>query len=170
MPTTGSVAFIQVDPPKVSEDMVPPTSASPRFANQAVNTTHTDGRALPPREVTDEDIDEAFSTFVLYCNPHYPLDTDTTELKRIFRNPPRSDGKDFSIYRLWELLQKYEAKEIKTWGQLALDLGVEPPSTERGGSTQKVQQYSVRLKVGLCLPLLNQLYTYLCSVGCEPCM
>ena len=140
-----------------AKTMPPPSSASvsPRFTSScpaeernsaAVHVT--DERTLPSTDVNDENIDDAYAAFILYANPCYPLDSDTLELKRIFRNPPKSDGKDFSIYRLWELLQKFEHKEIKTWAQLALDLGVEPPSTERGGSTQKVQQYTVRLKVG----------------------
>lgn len=104
-------------------------------------------RALPSKDVSDENIADAYTEFVLYCNPHFPHDVDITELKRIFRSPPRSDGKDFSIFVLWELIRKFDSKEIKTWAQLALDLGVEPPSAERGGSVQKVQQYSVRLKV-----------------------
>lgn len=103
-------------------------------------------RCLPDVDVTDDTIADAYAQFILYCNPHFPLDIDTTELKRIFRCPPRSDGKDFSIFVLWELITKFETKEIKTWAQLALDLGVEPPSAEKGGSVQKVQQYSVRLK------------------------
>lgn len=133
--------------------MAPPSaSVSPRYSNQPLHSRSDltrDGRLLPSKNVTDEDIDDSFAKFVLYCNPHYSSTTETTELKRVFRNPPRSDGKDFSIFRLFELLQKYERKEIKTWNQVALDLGVEPPTTENGGSTQKVQQYSVRLKVCL---------------------
>lgn len=108
-------------------------------------------RTLPSKDVTDETIADAYTQFILFCNPQFPLDIDATELKRIFRNPPRSDGKEFSIYVLWELIQKFDSKEIKTWAQLALDLGVEPPSAEKGGSVQKVQQYSVRLKVSLHL-------------------
>lgn len=104
-------------------------------------------RSLPQKDVTEDTIADAYAQFILYCNPHFPLDIDTTELKRIFQGPPRSDGKDFKIYTLWELIQKFDSKEIKTWAQLALDLGVEPPSAEKGGSVQKVQQYSVRLKV-----------------------
>lgn len=106
-----------------------------------------DTRELPSRQVTDESIADVYADFILYSNPYYSSVIDTTELKRIFRNPPRSDGKDFSIYRLWELIQRFDKKEIKTWGQLALDLGVEPPSADKGHSGQKVQQYSVRLKV-----------------------
>lgn len=118
-------------------------------------------RTLPHKDISDENIADAYAQFILYCNPHFPLDTNTNELKRIFRTPPRSDGKDFSIYVLWGLIQKFDSKEIKTWAQLALDLGVEPPSVDKdgkkGGSNQKVQQYSVRLKVGkMVFPVLRR--------------
>jgi protein-tyrosine phosphatase len=74
----------------------------------------------------------------MYCNPSVPLDTDTTELRKIFRAPPKSDGNVFSTFTLFELIQKLELKEIKTW---------EPPALDKGQSAQKVQQYAVRLKV-----------------------
>lgn len=73
--------------------------------------------------------------------------TDSAELRRIFRAPPKSDGKSFSTFTLFQLIRKLENKEIKTWAQLAIDLGVEPPALEKGQSAQKVQQYAVRLKV-----------------------
>jgi len=104
-------------------------------------------RSLPSRTVTDHTFDDAYSGFILYCNPTIPLDTDTTELKKIFRAPPKSDGKNFSTFTLFELIRKLESKEIKTWAQLALDLGVEAPDLEKGQSAQKVQQFAVRLKV-----------------------
>jgi len=104
-------------------------------------------RNLPTRVVTDNNFGDAYVDFIMYCNPTVALDTDTTELRRIFRSPPKSDGKSFNTYTLFELIGKLERKEIKTWAQLALDLGVEPPSSEKGHSAQKVQQYSVRLKV-----------------------
>lgn len=125
------------------------TSASPRHA--VVLPTRSSApitqRALPPRDVTEENIVDAYAAFILYCNPYFPLDIDTSDLRRIFQTPPRSDGKDFDIFTLWGLVQRFDSKEIKTWTQLALELGVEPPTAERGGSVQKVQQYSVRLKV-----------------------
>jgi hypothetical protein len=104
-------------------------------------------RLLPSRQLTDETIDDAYVTFILYCNPNVPMSTDTSELRKIFRSPPRSDGKSFSIFTLWELIRKLDRKELKTWIQLAIELGVEPPSLEKKQSTQKVQQYAVRLKV-----------------------
>ena len=104
-------------------------------------------RSLPLRVVTDDNFDDAYADFIMYCNPAVAPDTDTSELRKIFRAPPKSDGKSFSTFRLFELIGKLERKELKTWAQLALDLGVVPPSPEKGQSTQKVQQYSVRLKV-----------------------
>ena len=104
-------------------------------------------RLLPDRAVTDENFDDAYVDFIFYCNPSIPLDTDTAELRKIFRAPPKSDGKQFSTFMLFELITKLELKEIKTWAQLAIILGVEPPALEKGQSAQKVQQYAVRLKV-----------------------
>jgi hypothetical protein len=104
-------------------------------------------RSLPTKDVTDESFDDAYINFIMYCNPTVPPDTDTTELRKIFRGPPKSDGKTFSTFTLFELIRKLDQKEIKTWAQLAIDLGVDPPSLEKGQSAQKVQQYAVRLKV-----------------------
>lgn len=104
-------------------------------------------RHLPPREVTDQTLDDTYLAFILYCNPTVPKDTESTELRKVFRTPPKSDGKSFSTFRLFELIRKLEDKEIRTWTQLAIQLGVEPPSTEKNQSAQKVQQYAVRLKV-----------------------
>ncbi|KAI9836211.1 MAG: hypothetical protein M1819_001548 [Sarea resinae] len=103
-------------------------------------------RALPPRDVTDDTIDDAYVAFILYCNPSVPLSSDSTALRNSFRSPPRSDGKSFSTYTLLELIKRLESKDIKTWTQLAIELGVEPPDKEKNQSTQKVQQYAVRLK------------------------
>ena len=134
-----------------------PSNASPRFStlspehSKQVQPAYvpTD-RAAPARDVTDDTLDNAYADFILYCNPRFPTDTDTSELRKAFRTPPRSDGKEFSTWALYELLRKFETKEIKTWTQLALELGVEQPDLDRGQSTQKVQQYSVRLKVRDC--------------------
>jgi hypothetical protein len=132
-------------------------------------------RNLPSRGVSDETFDDAYLEFIMYCNPSIPLDTDSTELKRIFRAPPKSDGKTFNTFTLFELIRKLELKEIKTWAQLALDLGVEPPALDKGQSAQKVQQYAVRLKVSLLfmnfvtrIPRLENLLTNY-SDGCMLC-
>ena len=97
--------------------------------------------------MTDSNIDDAYVMFILYCNPNVPPSVDTSELRKTFRSPPRSDGKSFSVFTLFELIRKLDSKELKTWIQLAIELGVEPPSLEKKQSTQKVQQYAVRLKV-----------------------
>ena len=106
-------------------------------------------RSLPDKDVTEESIDAAYADFILYCNPSIPQDVDTEELKRGFRNPPRSDGNSFSPWTLFNLLNRLEKKEIKTWSHLVMELGVEPPDREKNQSAQKVQQYAVRLKVRL---------------------
>jgi hypothetical protein len=142
------------DMSRASQTPSTPSNASPRFtaispASQPKQTSHytpTD-RHAPSRDVSDDTLDEAYAAFILYCNPNFATTIDTAELTRLFRTPPRSDGKAFSTWTLFELIRKFDANEIKTWTQLALDLGVERPDTEKGQSTQKVQQYSVRLKV-----------------------
>ncbi|ERF75908.1 hypothetical protein EPUS_01274 [Endocarpon pusillum Z07020] len=127
-------------------------SPPPLFDTASRGSQHTiephvvDNPALPSRDITNTNIDDAYVKFILYANPGVPRDVDTTELRRVFRAPPRSDGKSFSIYTLWQLIKKLENKELKTWSQLAIELGVEPPSTEKGQSAQKIQQYAVRLK------------------------
>ena len=120
---------------------------SPDTPISSVHRSLHDGRHLPSREVTDENFDDTYAEFIIYCNPAIPEDTDTTELKKIFRAPPKSDGNNFNTFTLFNLIKKLETKEIKTWAQLVLDLGVEAPSAEKGQSAQKVQQYAVRLKV-----------------------
>lgn len=106
-------------------------------------------RSLPQVPVSEDNLVSQFGAFILYCNPAIPMETDQTELQNIFKSPPKSDGKSFSTWTLFELIKKLESKEIKTWAQLALDLGVEPPALDKGQSAQKVQQYAVRLKVSL---------------------
>ncbi|EEH43493.2 uncharacterized protein PADG_08418 [Paracoccidioides brasiliensis Pb18] len=126
-------------------------SISPAFSITS-SDRHGEGRelaetrSLPSPDITDATMGDAYAAFILYCNPYVPSGTDTTELRRIFRMPPRSEGKSFSIFTLWQLIQKLDRKELKTWIQLAMELGVEPPSMEKKQSTQKVQQYAVRLK------------------------
>lgn len=105
-------------------------------------------RHLPDRNVTASTIEDAFTDFILHCNPAVPLDTDTAALREAFRTPPKSGGKSFSSFTLFQLIRQLETKELKTWAELALKLGVEPPDQEKGQSSQKIQQYAVRLKVG----------------------
>ncbi|KAI4735820.1 hypothetical protein E4T50_13662 [Aureobasidium sp. EXF-12298] len=139
------------------------TSASPRHVVTLPTrpSAPLTQRALPSRDVSEETIVDSYVAFILYCNPYFPLDIDTSDLRRIFQTPPRSDGKDFSIFTLWGLVQRFDNKDIKTWTQLALELGVEPPSAERGGSVQKVQQYSVRLKRWMRAMHVDAFFEYL---------
>ena len=126
-----------------------PSAKTSRLCSDAstLESSEIVDRLLPSYDVSDDTFDDAYVAFIFYCNPTIPLDTDTSELRRAFRSPPKSDGKNFSTFTLFELIRKLEMKEIKTWAQLAIDLGVEPPAVDKGQSAQKVQQYAVRLKV-----------------------
>lgn len=127
--------------------MSPPISIVPQERRSERRPSLEPPRTLPSRDVTRSTFDDAYMEFIMYCNPIIPFGIDTTELRRVFWLPPKSEGKSFSTYTLWELIQKFDRKEIKTWIQLAIELGVEPPSAEKRQSSQKVQQYAVRLKV-----------------------
>ncbi|MCJ1433893.1 hypothetical protein MMC27_003258 [Xylographa pallens] len=109
-------------------------------------------RSLPSTEIDNESVDEAYVQFIFYCNPSIPLTTDTTELKRGFRSMPKTDGNCFDTFALFLLIKKLEAKEIETWSQLVIELGVELPDTTKNQSSQKVQQFAVRLKYCLGRP------------------
>ncbi|KAI0397144.1 hypothetical protein F5Y17DRAFT_12309 [Xylariaceae sp. FL0594] len=117
--------------------------------------------ALPNRAVTSATIEDAYVNFILHCNPAVPLDVDTTALREAFRTPPKSEGKSFSTFALYELIVKLHQKEIKTWAELALKLGVEPPDHEKGQSSQKIQQYAVRLKRWMHSMHVNAFFDYL---------
>ncbi|CAK1362106.1 unnamed protein product [Cercospora beticola] len=118
-------------------------------------------RSLPSTDVTAENLTQTFVDFILYCNPNFPTDVDTTALRSGFEGPPKSDGKDFNTWDLFVLIRKLEHKEIKTWNQLALDLGVEAPDTSKGQSVQKVQQYTVRLKRWMRAMHIDAFFEYL---------
>jgi hypothetical protein len=118
-------------------------------------------RSLPSKDVNADNIADAYVGFILYCNSHFGLDVDTSTLRAQFNTPPRSDNKEFETFALWELIVKFDAKEIKTWGQLAQDLGVEPPDVSKGQSVQKVQQYTVRLKRWMQAMHVDAFFEYL---------
>lgn len=152
---TSKVASYPGRQPKLSTTDLSPnaTDASGSFnRGSSLGSPAPISRHLPSQDVSDETFDDAYVSFIFYCNPAVPLETDTSELKKAFRSPPKSDGKNFNTYTLFELIRKLELKEIKTWAQLAIDLGVEPPAMDKGQSAQKVQQYAVRLKVILPCP------------------
>ncbi|KAH8698334.1 putative ARS binding protein Abp2 [Talaromyces proteolyticus] len=139
----------------------PPIDTNSRRAIPRDSVGDAERRILPPRDVTDETIDDAYVAFIMYCNPNVPISTDSSELRKTFRGPPRSDGKSFSVFILWELIRKLDRKELKTWIQLAIELGVEPPSLEKKQSTQKVQQYAVRLKRWMRAMHVDAFFEYL---------
>ncbi|CAK7209421.1 hypothetical protein SCUCBS95973_000433 [Sporothrix curviconia] len=116
---------------------------------------------LPDRTVTASTIEGAYVSFILACNPAVPPSTDTAALREAFRTPPRSDGKSFSIFTLYQLICQLEDREIKTWAELALKLGVEPPDQDKGQSSQKIQQYAVRLKRWMHSMHVNAFFDYL---------
>jgi hypothetical protein len=115
--------------------------------------------SLPDKSVTSTSIEDAYVSFILYCNPAVPLDTDVSGLKETFRIPPKSDGKAFSTFTLFELIKQLNTKELKTWADLAVKLGVTPPDTQKGQSSQKIQQYAVRLKVSRATRSIHKLIT-----------
>ncbi|KAF2118708.1 ARS binding protein 2-domain-containing protein [Lophiotrema nucula] len=162
------------DMPRSTGTPSTPSNASPRFTaispsgqpkQIAPGYVPTD-RAPPSRDVSDHTIDDAYAAFILYCNPSFPASIDTSELTKLFRTPPKSDGKAFSTWTLYELIRKFDSKEIKTWTQLALDLGVQQPDIDKGQSTQKVQQYSVRLKRWMRAMHIDAFFEYL--LGKQP--
>ncbi|OLL23885.1 ARS-binding protein 2, partial [Neolecta irregularis DAH-3] len=100
-------------------------------------------RSLPNRNISHDSIADAYIQFMMYCNPSVPSDAKSDELATAFKLPPKSDGKAFDIFVLYQLIKQLDQGEIKTWTKLAQDLGVERKDEQ---SPQKVQQYAVRLK------------------------
>lgn len=131
-------------PPSLSYTGV--TSSPAASPESAIHCT------LPARHVTADTIEDAYVCFIFYCNPALPPSCVTTCLRESFRNPPRSGGKSFSTYTVFELVQRFYSAEIRTWTELTTRLGVEPPDPTKE-SAQKVAQYGVRLKVRYFLPL-----------------
>ncbi|KAI9158400.1 ARS-binding protein [Paramyrothecium foliicola] len=120
--------------------------------------------SLPDRNVTEANIEDAFVRFIFYCNPALPLYPDTQALREAFRNPPRSGGRIFSPYRVYELVKEFYQKDIKTWTELTIKLGVEPPDPAKDESTQKVAQYGVRLKKWMNSMRVKPFFEYLMQI------
>jgi hypothetical protein len=152
-------------------------AASPSTIRHFAPRLHAVRPVLPDKNVNNDTIEEAYVNFILYCNPAVSQDADTAALREAFRTPPKSEGKSFNTYTLFELIKRLESKELKTWAELALKLGVEPPDQDKRQSSQKIQQYAVRLKVNdpspSPLPPLRSVdYDNLLTVdsdGCIPC-
>lgn len=123
--------------------MSPPLSVSDTARTpRSMPTTNT--RRMPNARITRDAIENSYVSFILHANPAIPSSTDTSELRKALKLIPKSDGKVFDLFNLWELIRRLDGGELKTWIQLAVELGVEPPMA--GQSAQKVQQYVVRLK------------------------
>ena len=148
MPAPGDGLLPQ--PPSSAPPVEAPSRPARPLPPPIITTTSQMGqsrRVLPDKNVTEATIEQAYVDFIFYCNPGVPADADDEPLRDAFRSPPRSGGKSFNIFVLYQLIGALESKELKSWTELALKLGVEPPDQEKGGSSQKIQQYAVRLKV-----------------------
>ncbi|KAF2221480.1 ARS binding protein 2-domain-containing protein [Elsinoe ampelina] len=120
------------------------------------------GRDLPSREVTSENITDAYIHFILFCNPAYPDDIDTSALRELFRGPPSSNKKTFETWDIFILVKRLnEFDGIRTWQQLALELGVDPGIAEDGAGSQRVPQYIVRLKKWMKGSHIDAFFQYL---------
>ncbi|ELQ34522.1 hypothetical protein M0657_001107 [Pyricularia oryzae] len=142
--------------------LLSPTAPTPR-AMVTSSTTAVRRPSLPSRHaITNETIGDAYVSFIFYCNPAVPPSTDSSALKEAFWLPPKSEGKTFSTFTLYELIGKLNQRdEVKTWGDLALRLGVERPKAEKQQSAQKIQQYAVRLKRWMKSMHVDAFFNYL---------
>ncbi|KAM5355621.1 hypothetical protein ACJ41O_002267 [Fusarium nematophilum] len=120
--------------------------------------------SLPARIVTADAIEDAYVRFIFYCNPALPLSTETAGLREAFRNPPRSGGKSFSTFTIYELVRKFYDNEIRTWTELTTRLGVEPPDPSKEESAQKIAQYGVRLKKWMNSMHVKAFFEYLMDI------
>ncbi|KAK4175711.1 putative ARS-binding protein 2 [Triangularia setosa] len=124
-------------------DILPPSEEASPSATSTLSPSA--GRPpLPDRQVNATNIENAYVDFILHCNPCVPPGTDTTALREAFRALPKSGGKTFSASLLLDLIKQFDTKQLKTWAELAIKLGVDPPG--EGESGQKIQQYAARLK------------------------
>ncbi|KAG6003728.1 hypothetical protein E4U21_001781 [Claviceps maximensis] len=119
---------------------------------------------LPDRRVSASTIEDAYVSFIFYCNPALPMSSDTESLREAFRTPPKSGGKSFDTFAIYELVQKFYQREIKTWTELTTTLGVEPPDLSKDESAQKVAQYGVRLKKWMNSMHVKAFFEYLMSI------
>ncbi|KAK7415813.1 hypothetical protein QQX98_005595 [Neonectria punicea] len=120
---------------------------------------------LPDRNVTVDTIEDAYVRFIFYCNPALSLASETSSLREAFRSPPRSGGKSFNTFAVFELVCKFYNKEIRTWTELTTKLGVEPPDPSKDESAQKIAQYGVRLKKWMNSMHVKAFFEYLMNIS-----
>ncbi|KAM0504187.1 hypothetical protein ACHAP8_002592 [Fusarium lateritium] len=137
-------------------------SAAPPSSDQSFTAVRP---GLPDRRVSEHSVENAYVDFILFCNPAVPLSTDTTCLREAFRNPPRSGGKSFSTFAIYELVRKFYNGDIRTWTELTTKLGVEPPDPNKEESAQKVAQYGVRLKKWMNSMHVKAFFEYLMDIS-----
>ncbi|CAG8729163.1 8264_t:CDS:2 [Dentiscutata erythropus] len=136
------------------------SSSVPTFSASSAQSANISRRHLPQRDVTQTNIADRYVEFILYCNPSAPSDLDVSSLIRSFNAVPKSDGKTFETWVLFQLVSKHHSGEIKTWTKLAQQLGVERTS---GSSPQKIQQYAVRLKKWMRSIHIDAFFDYILS-------
>ncbi|CAB52738.1 ARS binding protein Abp2 [Schizosaccharomyces pombe] len=113
---------------------------------------------LPSRhDVSADNITEKFCQFCLCCNPWY-AGADTRQLANAFNMIPKSEGQKFEIWVLFLLVRQYHQKIINSWSKLVGFLGVERKDEQ---STQKIQQYVVRLKRWMSQTHVDAFFDYL---------
>ncbi|KAF4453620.1 hypothetical protein F53441_3765 [Fusarium austroafricanum] len=157
---TGSPTPTQ-PPPPLPLPLPPPPSGASGAGSAAPPTTRP---GLPGRSVSERSVEDAYVDFIFFCNPAVPLSTDTASLREAFHNPPRSGGKSFSTFVIYELVRKFYNGDIRTWTELTTKLGVEPPDPNKEESAQKVAQYGVRLKKWMNSMHVKAFFEYLMDI------
>ncbi|PNS20482.1 hypothetical protein CAC42_5932 [Sphaceloma murrayae] len=141
------------------EDIPDPTSVP----SVSLRIPHSEvGRSMPDRHVTRDSITEAYVQFILFCNPAYPDDVDIATLRETFSTPPTSNKKSFATFDIYVLVRRlHEYDNIRTWQQLAIELGVDPGTGDDGSGSQRVPQYIVRLKRWMKVSHVDAFFQYL---------
>ena len=125
----------------------------------ALATSET-GRVLPSREVSRTTIGQAYTQFVLFCNPAYDAGVDTADLEDMFSAPPSSNKQNFQVFDIFAQVKRLHQLEIRTWQQLATDLGVRIIDDVQA-SSQRVPQYVVRLRRWMKQAHVDAFFDYL---------
>ncbi|KPM39436.1 hypothetical protein AK830_g7124 [Neonectria ditissima] len=159
-PASASAPTSVPGPPAVP--LLPPPLPPPASTPQPEFSVRP---TLPDRDVDVDTIEDAYVRFIFYCNPALPLVTETSSLREAFRNPPRSGGKSFNTFVIFELVCKFYNKEIRTWTELTTKLGVEPPDPSKDESAQKIAQYGVRLKKWMNSMHVKAFFEYLMNIS-----
>ncbi|KAF4974785.1 hypothetical protein FZEAL_8362 [Fusarium zealandicum] len=143
----------------------PSGSSGPSPAGSATTPDIAVRPSLPDRNVTADTIEDAYVRFIFFCNPGLSPSIETVSLREAFRNPPRSGGKVFSTFAIYELVRKFYDNEIRTWTELTTRLGVEPPDPSKKDSAQKNSQYGVRLKKWMNSMHVKAFFEYLMDIA-----